>query len=85
MKHLFVISLLTLSGCSSIQTCGTREYSFEVPNTIPFLNGAFIKEYVLLEESAFKLHFIIFIVVFCLSASKTAKNSFHFFLKLFLF
>jgi len=41
MKHLFLIGIFALSGCSSIQTCGTREYSFEVPNTVPFLNGAF--------------------------------------------
>ncbi len=41
MKCLLLVSLLVISGCSSIQTCVTREYSFEVPNTIPFLNGAF--------------------------------------------
>ena len=41
MGRLLLISLLSISGCSSLQVCGTREYSFEVPNTVPFLNGAF--------------------------------------------
>jgi hypothetical protein len=41
MRRLLLISLLFISGCSSLQVCGTREYSFEVPNTVPFLNGAF--------------------------------------------
>jgi|TARA_R110000796_G_scaffold33053_1_gene86043 hypothetical protein len=41
MKHLLLIGVLFISGCSSISVCGTREYSFEVPNTVPFLNGAF--------------------------------------------
>lgn len=41
MKYLLLISVLFISGCSSIQVCGTREYTFEVPSTVPFLNGAF--------------------------------------------
>ena len=41
MERLLLISLLFISGCSSLQECGTREYGFEVPNTVPFLNGAF--------------------------------------------
>ena len=41
MKYLFLVSFLTLTGCSSLSVCGEREYSFEVPSTIPFLNGEF--------------------------------------------
>ena len=41
MKYLLLISLVMLSGCSSIQICGERTYEFEVPSTIPFISGAF--------------------------------------------
>tara|TARA_R110000796_G_scaffold73679_1_gene165569 strand:+ start:347 stop:541 length:195 start_codon:yes stop_codon:yes gene_type:complete len=41
MKYLLLISLVMLSGCSSIQICGERTYELEVPSTIPFISGAF--------------------------------------------
>ena len=41
MKYLLLISLVMLTGCSSIQICGERTYELEVPSTIPFISGAF--------------------------------------------
>ncbi len=41
MKVLIIASLLLLQGCGSIVLCGERTYEFEVPRTVPFLNGAF--------------------------------------------
>ena len=41
MKVLIIASLLLIQGCGSIVLCGERTYEFEVPSTVPFLNGAF--------------------------------------------
>jgi len=41
MKYLLLVSFLTLTGCSSLSVCGEKQYSFEIPSTIPFLNGEF--------------------------------------------
>ena len=41
MKYVLLVSVLFISGCSSITVCGERTYEFEVPSTVPFLNGSF--------------------------------------------
>ena len=41
MKPLLLLIVLALPGCGSIALCGEREYTFEVPSTIPFVSGAF--------------------------------------------
>jgi len=42
MKSLGIIFLITfLSGCNSIPQCTTKTTSFEIPDGIPFVDGAF--------------------------------------------
>ena len=41
MKISIIALVFLLQGCGSLVLCSEREYSFEVPSTIPFLNGEF--------------------------------------------
>ena len=41
MKVLIIASLLLLQGCGSIVLCAESTNEFQVPSTVPFLNGAF--------------------------------------------
>ena len=41
MRILILTTVLALPGCGSIALCGEREYTFEVPSTIPFVSGSF--------------------------------------------
>jgi len=45
MKHLFLIGLLVMSGCSSIPTCGTKSIKLQLPSAVPFMgNEPFVIE-----------------------------------------
>ena len=42
LKALLFLGVVTLvTSCSSVPLCGDREFTFEVPSTIPFVSGAF--------------------------------------------
>jgi hypothetical protein len=41
MRTIIFALAFFLSSCSSVPLCGEREYTFEVPSTIPFVSGAF--------------------------------------------
>jgi len=41
MKPLLLLLIFVLPGCAGVAPCADREYSIEVPSTIPFLNGEF--------------------------------------------
>ena len=32
---------LMIAGCAGVSICGERQYTFEVPSTIPFVSGEF--------------------------------------------
>ena len=45
MKHLLLIGLLVMSGCSSIPTCGTKSIKLQLPSAVPFMgNEPFVIE-----------------------------------------
>ena len=41
MKPLLLLLIFVLPGCAGVAPCADREYSIEVPSTIPFISGAF--------------------------------------------
>ena len=41
MKPLLLLLIFVLPGCAGVAPCADREYSLEVPSTIPFISGAF--------------------------------------------
>jgi len=41
MKALLLLTIFAITGCAGVAPCADREYSLEVPSTIPFISGAF--------------------------------------------
>ena len=41
MRPLLFIFALSLSACAAIPECTTRSISFQIPDGIPFVDGAF--------------------------------------------
>ena len=41
MKPLLLLTIFAITGCAGVAPCANREYSLEVPSTIPFISGAF--------------------------------------------
>ena len=41
MKHVLFVFTLFLTSCSSVPECTTKTTSFQIPDGIPFVDGAF--------------------------------------------